>query len=186
MPGRSRTAAWPAVAFTTRYAPALEKYLRAKGVAIAEPMHAGEFGVRDPEGNLVIFVQAGSEKMVADAPPSPHATSERIIHVGFIAVDKDKEDVFWKGILGFKPYWHGGQKKDTDTDYVSMQVPDGTDWLEYMLHTSPSSNLHDHGMMDHFSLGVVKIDDAVTKLAANHCEGANCSKTQLGRDARCS
>jgi hypothetical protein len=53
-----------------------------------------------------------------------------------------------------------------------------------MLHSSPSANLHDHGMMDHFSLGVVKIDDAVTKLAANHCEGANCSRTQLGRDGK--
>ena len=173
-----------AIAFTTRDAAGLSRYLVGKGVAIAEPLHDGEFGVRDPEGNLVIFVQAGSEKVVAAAPESPHATSERIIHVGFIAVDKSKEDVFWKGVLGFKPYWHGGQKSDTDTDYVSMQVPDGTDWLEYMLHNSPDANLHDHGMMDHFSLGVVKIDDAATKLAANHCEGKDCTRTQLGRDGK--
>ena len=173
-----------AVAFTTTNAPALEKYLRAKGVAITQPLKAGEFGVRDPEGNLVIFVQSGSQPVVAAAPPSPSATSKRIIHVGFIAVDKEKEDVFWKATLGFKPYWHGGGKSDTQTDYVSMQVPDGTDWLEYMLNVSPGSNLHDHGMMDHFSLGVVKIDDAATRLVANHCEGPNCTRTQLGRDGK--
>jgi hypothetical protein len=65
--------------------------------------------------------------VISEAPDSPRATSERIIHVGFIALDKDREDVFWQGILGFRPYWHGGQKSETDTDYVSLQVPDGTD-----------------------------------------------------------
>jgi catechol 2,3-dioxygenase-like lactoylglutathione lyase family enzyme len=173
-----------AIAFTTRDAAALERYLQASHVPIAEPLHAGQFSVHDPEGNLVIFVQAGSEKLVRSAPASPKATSERIIHVGFIAVNKQKEDNFWQTILGFKPYWHGGQKSDADTDYVSLQVPDGTDWLEYMLNHSPSANLHDHGMMDHFSLGVTKIDAAVTRLAANHCEGNNCTRTQLGRDGK--
>ena len=125
-----------AVAFTTRNAAGLERYLSAHGFKAELPLKAGEFGVRDPEGNLVIFVQSGSNKTVAKAPPSPNATSKRIIHVGFIVRDAAKEDAFWRDVLGFHPYWHGGRTDDR-TDWQSIQVPDGTDWLEYMSEHSP-------------------------------------------------
>jgi len=173
-----------AIAFTTSDAAGLAKYLQAHSVSLAEPLHDGQFGVRDPEGNLVLFVQQGAEKLVAAAPRSPHASSDRIIHVGFIVVSRDKENAFWRDLLGFRPYWYGGQHADTDVDYVSLQVPDGADWLEYMLPVKPDSNLHDHGMMDHFSLGTDSMDSVVKALAANHCVGANCAKTQMGRDGK--
>jgi catechol 2,3-dioxygenase-like lactoylglutathione lyase family enzyme len=172
-----------AVAFTTRNAAGLERYLAAHGVQAEMPLKAGEFGVRDPEGNLVIFVQRGSNKKVASAPPSPNATSNRVIHVGFIVRDAAKEDAFWKDLLGFRPYWHGG-KTDTSTDYESIQVPEGTDWLEYMLNVSPAPTLKQTGVMDHFSLGVAHMADAVAALERNKCEGPNCTKTQVGRDGK--
>ncbi len=172
-----------AVAFTTRNAAGLERYLAAHGVKAEMPLKAGEFGVRDPEGNLVIFVQSGSNKLVAHAPPSPNATSKRIIHVGFIVHDATKEDAFWKDLLGFRPYWHGG-KTESQTDWSSIQVPDGTDWLEYMLNISPSPSLKQAGVQDHFSLGVAHMADVVAALAKNKCEGPNCAKTQVGRDGK--
>ena len=172
-----------AVAFTTTNAQQLEHYLESKGIKPEQPLKNGQFGVRDPEGNLVIFVQKGSEKPVATAPASPNATSTRIIHVGFMVTDQAKEDAFWKGILGFRPYWHGGPKPDVD-NWVSIQVPDGTDWLEYMLNNGPNPTLQHAGVMDHFSLGVVSMPDTVVALARNHCEGANCTKSQLGRDGK--
>jgi catechol 2,3-dioxygenase-like lactoylglutathione lyase family enzyme len=172
-----------AVAFTTRNVAGLERYLAAHGIKAELPLKAGEFGVRDPEGNLVIFVQHGSNKQVADAPPSPDPTSRRIIHVGFIVQDAAKEDTFWLDLLGFRPYWHGG-KTDTRTDYQSVQVPNGTDWLEYMLNVSPAASLQQTGVMDHFSLGVAHMTDAVAALEKNNCEGANCTKTQIGRDGK--
>ena len=172
-----------AVAFTTRDAKGLEKYLEAKGYPAEMPLKAGEFGVRDPEGNLVIFVQAGSEKAVAKAPASPNATSHRIIHVGFLVRDAAKEDVFWKSALGFTPYWHGG-KTETETDWVSQQVPEGTDWLEYMLNASPAPTLKQVGVLDHFSLGTTQMSNVVAQLAKNGCEGPNCAKTQIGRDGK--
>ena len=172
-----------AVAFTTRNAAELERYLTAHGVKAELPLKGGEFGVRDPEGNLVIFVQRGSNKLAAHAPPSPDATSGRIIHVGFIVQDAAKEDAFWRDLLGFRPYWHGG-RTDTRTDYQSIQVPDGTDWLEYMLNGPPNPPLQQVGVMDHFSLGVAHMADVVAALAKNKCEGANCTKTQIGRDGK--
>jgi catechol 2,3-dioxygenase-like lactoylglutathione lyase family enzyme len=172
-----------AVAFTTRNAAGLERYLAAHGVKPELPLKAGAFGVRDPEGNLVIFVQSGSNKTVAKAPPSPNATSKRIIHVGFIVRDAAKEDAFWRDVLGFHPYWHGGRTEER-TDWQSIQVPDGTDWLEYMLNIPPDPTLKQAGVQDHFSLGVAHMGDAVAALATNKCEGANCSKTQVGRDGK--
>ncbi|MEI9981257.1 MAG: VOC family protein [Edaphobacter sp.] len=173
-----------AVAFTTANAAQLERYLEAHNIQPDVPLKNGQFGVRDPEGNLVIFVQRGSEKPIATAPTSPSASSTRIIHVGFMVTDRAKEDTFWQQVLGFRPYWHGGPKDDGVTNWVSLQVPDGTDWLEYMLNAGPNPTLRQSGMMDHFSLGTTKMSDAVLALARNHCEGPNCAKTQMGRDGK--
>src|SRR5579862_937898 len=46
-----------AVAFTTRDVAALERYLKAHSVTIDQPLQHGTFGVHDPEGNLVLFIQ---------------------------------------------------------------------------------------------------------------------------------
>ena len=172
-----------AVAFTTRNAVQLERYLAEHGVKAEQPLHNGQFAVRDPEGNLVIFVQSGSNKLVAAAKPGPEATSKRVIHVGFIVQDAAKEDAFWRGVLGFTPYWHGG-KKDDVTDWQSAQVPDGTDWLEYMLNIPANFTLQNAGVQDHFSLGTAHMADVLAQLQQNHCEGANCGKSSLGRDGK--
>jgi catechol 2,3-dioxygenase-like lactoylglutathione lyase family enzyme len=172
-----------AVAFTTHDPAGLLRYLQAHGIKPELPLANGQFSVRDPEGNLVEFVQTDSVKPVASAVLSPNASSTRIIHVGFMVHDRDKEDAFWQTILGFRPYWHGG-RNDTVTDWVALQVPNGSDWIEYMLNPAPTPNLSQSGMSDHFSLGVTHMQDAVAALTRNHCEGTNCSKTQMGLDGK--
>ena len=172
-----------AVGFTTRDAAALERYLAAHGITAELPLKAGEFGVRDPEGNLVIFVQAGSNKSVAKAPASPNAASRRMIHAGFIVRDAAKEDTFWRDLLGFRPYWHGGRTEDR-VDWQSAQVPDGTDWVEYMLNASPTPTLKQAGVMDHVSLGVPHMTDAIAQLQKNKCEGTACTESKVGRDGK--
>ena len=171
-----------AVAFTTHDAAALERYLKAHSIAIDQPLRHGTFGVHDPEGNHILFVQRGVKPQGLPAP-APDAPSHRIIHAGFMVSDRAKEDAFWRDILGFRPYWYGGPKPDT-INWVSLQVPDGTDWIEYMLNNPPNPTLQHIGVMDHFSLGVVSMKDTVAKLAANHCEGPNCTKSQMGRDGK--
>jgi catechol 2,3-dioxygenase-like lactoylglutathione lyase family enzyme len=172
-----------AVAFTTTNAAQLERYLEAHNIKPDVPLKHGQFAVRDPEGNLVIFVETGSEKAVANTPASPNAPSHRIIHVGFMVNDEAKENAFWRDILGFRPYWRGGPNPTT-TNWVSQQVPDGTDWLEYMLNNGPNPTLQHAGVMDHFSLGVVSMPNTIAELAKNHCEGPDCTKSQLGKDGK--
>ena len=110
--------------------------------------------------------------------------SQRVIHVGFIVRDAAKEDAFWRDLLGFRPYWHGG-KTDASLDYESIQVPDGTDWLEYMLNGSPTPTLKQAGGMDHFSLGVAHMADAVCRSRAKPLRRSQLfQRTQIGRDGK--
>jgi catechol 2,3-dioxygenase-like lactoylglutathione lyase family enzyme len=181
LPTPAPTSRLAAVAFTTRDASALQLYLKAHSIAIVQPLAHGTFGVRDPEGNLILFVQQGTQP-AGLASPSPNATSRRILHAGFIVKDATAEDHFYRDLLGFHPYWHGGMHDGT-TDFVSIQVPDGTDWLEYMLN-NPNPSARQLGVMDHFSLGTTHMSDVVQALARNQCEGPNCTKSQMGRDGK--
>ncbi|MEO8736990.1 MAG: VOC family protein [Edaphobacter sp.] len=180
LPSPAPTSRLAAVAFTTRNAAGLERYLKAHAVAIDKPLHNGSFAVHDPEGNSVIFVQ---QRPASSKAVSPRATSRRIIHAGFLVHDRAAEDHFWRDILGFRPLWFGGAH-DGEINYVSSQVPDGTDWIEYMLNRSPNPSPHQLGVMNHFSLGVAHMSDAVQALARNGCNGPECSKTQMGRDGK--
>jgi catechol 2,3-dioxygenase-like lactoylglutathione lyase family enzyme len=106
--------------------------------------------------------------------------SERIIHVGVTVKDRDAADHFYKDILGFKLQWHGGMK-DTDTDWVAMRVPDGTDWLEYMLNVhNPDPQLL--GVMHHFSLGTPSVKDSHTEVLKRGMK--NVEPPQIGRDGK--
>ncbi len=171
----------PEVAFATRNAAQMQKYLVQHKVALVSALHEGAFTVRDPEGNLIGFVQQGkgAEKLEL----SEEATSKRIIHAGFVVHDRGAEDAFYRDLLGFRLYWYGGQT-DANTDYVAMQVPDGTDWVEYMLNGKADAGARQRGVMNHFSLGVRQMSDAVAGLERNGCSGPNCSKTQMGRDGK--
>src|SRR5215467_4180438 len=148
------------ISFETTDAQGLRDYLGSRGVKVPEklePMLDGNrgFDVTDPEGHTVEFVEfrPGSlhSKDFGQHLPDTRI-SQRIIHVGVVVNDRAVADRFYKDILGFKEIWHGGMK-DGDTDWVDMRVPDGTDWLEYML------NVHDPdpqelGVMHHFALAV--------------------------------
>jgi catechol 2,3-dioxygenase-like lactoylglutathione lyase family enzyme len=186
-PPPSATQRMAAVAFMTRDAAGLERYLNAHGIATVVPMSEGEFGVRDPEGNLILFVDGrereGAAKLVAAAKPSDTAPSQRIIHVGFIVRDRAKEDPFWREVLGFTPYWHGG-RTETETDWVSQQVPEGTDWLEYMLNIPEPPTLKQTGVEDHFSLGTERMQSVLARLQANGCVDTQCRAIQVGRDGK--
>lgn len=171
-----------AVGFMTRDARALESYLKAHSIEIVDPLSKGRFSVRDPENNLIVFVQQVKGPAIPTPVPST-AVSHRIIHAGFVVKDRAKEDKFYRDLLGFRPYWHGG-RNDSTTDWVSAQVPEGSDWLEYMLNISPEATLKQLGVSDHMSLGVNHMSDAIAALERNHCEGPNCTASKAGRDGK--
>ena len=106
------------------------------------------FGVRDPEGHQVCFVQFATANDRSGAQAGRQPISTHMIHAGFIVRDRAAEDRFYKDLLGFHVYWHGGMK-DADTDWVDMQVPDGSDWLEYMLNVDSNPSAQESGVVRH-------------------------------------
>jgi catechol 2,3-dioxygenase-like lactoylglutathione lyase family enzyme len=114
----------------------------------------------DPEGHHISITDAyhlaNSEDLNAGLPPANPSNPVRIIHAGFVVNYREAIDRFYVYELGFRPYWHGGMKEDQD-DWVAMQVPEGTDWVEYMLNISPTADKRTLGVMNHISLGVPDI-----------------------------
>jgi catechol 2,3-dioxygenase-like lactoylglutathione lyase family enzyme len=154
------------VGFETKDAEALRQYLGGHGVQVpakltAAPDGSRSFDVRDPEGHQICFEQFGAAEGGGGAPGYPIST--HMIHAGFIVRDRAAEDHFYKELLGFHVYWHGGMKNG-ETDWVDMQVPNGTEWLEYMLNVEENPSPNEAGVMRHLALGVVDIKPAI-KLA---------------------
>jgi len=152
------------IAFNTRDAEGMRKYLASKNIKVPNAVTKGTdgsqwFQVKDPEGVTVEFVQ----------PPSPlpaipvNSLFGHIIHVGTVIHDRALQDTFYRDILGFRPYWYGGMKDDAPPSWVSQQVPDGPDWLEYMV-TSNTLNQAQMGVLNHFALGVPNMEAVYTKL----------------------
>ncbi|MFT4113486.1 VOC family protein [Silvibacterium sp.] len=182
------------LAYNVADAEALRGYLAAHGVHVPSSVEKASDGslwldVKDPEGNTVQFVQPpdASRDVAGDAGSNP--IGRRIIHVGMLVHSRGAEDAFYRGLLGFRPYWFGGMKPGT-VDWVSQEVPDGHDWLEYMLTSGPSgSGIQDVsqkqlGVLNHFSIGVVNMEKAVTTLDAGDRIHGEHSPMQLGKDGK--
>jgi catechol 2,3-dioxygenase-like lactoylglutathione lyase family enzyme len=176
------------ISFETTDAQQMRDYLASKGVKVPEklePMGDGNrgFDVFDPDGHDVEFVQF--------MPGSLHSRnfgkflpdtriSTRIIHVGVVIKDREAADRFYRDILGFKDIWHGGMK-DSQIDWVDMRVPEGTDWLEYMLNVH-NPDPQELGVMHHFALGVANVK-AGHEIAVKNGYKAT-EKPEIGRDGK--
>lgn len=176
-------------AWNTTNAEAMRRYLAAKGWKTPDEVQHGSdgshwFEVLDPEGNKVQFVQPGTEKVTA-----PDAIGHHMIHVGFMVHNRDNEDKFYRDLLGFRPYWYGGMHEG-QIDWVSQQVPNGHDWLEYMMTPGtsgiPEGMTQQHlGVMDHFSIGEDSVPDAYKVLeSGNRLTGRHDAGPKIGRDGK--
>ena len=170
------------IAFRTTDAEALRRYLAAHQVPVPpavarQPGRSAEFTVTDAEAHRIAFVEPTA---TAD---QQGAISQRLIHVGQVVKDRAAMDRFYRDLLGFRPYWHGGMKPER-TDWVSLQVPDGTDWLEYMLNVSPTPSHHLLGVMNHFSLGVGNMDTTAAALERTGWKPSGEEHKQMGLDGK--
>ena len=180
-------------AFNTADAEEMRKYLAAKGWKTPSTVTKGSDGSRwfevlDPEANRIQFVQPLAN---AKAPNDPNIIGHHIIHVGFLVHSRETENKFYRDLLGFKPYWYGGMQ-DNKVDWVSQQVPDGHDWVEYMMTSGPSgsgipANISQQslGVLDHFAIGEKSVDDAYKVLQAGHrLEGRHDQSPKIGKDGK--
>ena len=179
------------LAFEVTNAEAMRLYLRGKGIKVPqaitqEPTGSLSFVVTDPENHLVKFIQHPEKKSSKGfRKKQPHiAVSDRILHVGITVADVKKMDAFYLDILGFSEIWRGG-RPDNVTNWINMRVPDGTDYIEYMLVTGPVSR-QQLGVLHHVALQVPSIQNAldVLRQRANGPEPYKLEAPRVGRNNR--
>jgi len=179
--------------FNTSDAEGMRKYLAAKGWKTPASVTKGKdgarwFAVNDPEGNKIEFVQPAAK---AKAVNAPKVIGSHLIHVGFLVHSREAEDKFYRDLLGFKPYWYGGMT-DEKIDWVSQQVPDGRDWLEYMVAGGPGTGIpstmsqQSLGVLDHFAVGEHSVPDTYRKLVADNRlgNGRYDKAPKIGKDGK--
>ena len=180
------------VAFATEDVAEMRRYLVAHDVTVGKISKDGKgaqhFELHDPEGNSIAFVQR--PLTVVDYETSPNQVSTRLIHAGFVVKDLAAENRFYIELLGFRRYWRGGFKdvdrsavaSEKDTDWYEIQVPDGPDWIEYMLNIPANADHKDLGVQNHFSLGVKDAQAAAAQLRKNGLQSFD--GPEVGRDGK--
>ena len=174
------------VAFATPDAEGVRKYLAARNYPVPPKSNVESngtvwFALKDPEGNPIEFVQ---ERPELAARHGEKPVSKVMIHAGIVVHDQATQDKLYKDLLGFHVYWHGGMKDD-ETSWVDMQVPDGTQWLEYMI-VRPGEQLSPAtlGVLNHIALGVPSVSEAAQVLRTRGWKPSDREKEQIGRDGK--
>ena len=150
----------------------MREYLAAKGVKVPDKVGKGQiknsnFNVNDPDGHTVEIVQyepdswtrAAKGKFLPDTRISTHMP-----HVGILIGPLDRAMKFYRDILGFQEFWRGGGSPRM-LSWVNMRVPDGEDYIEFMLYKTPPDK-EQRGVKNHICLVVPDIEKAVATLKA--------------------
>jgi catechol 2,3-dioxygenase-like lactoylglutathione lyase family enzyme len=180
------------IALETTNLEALRLYLAEKAIQVPEKVNQGQdgnlnFTVKDPDGHRVEFVQYQPGSMQMKAKGSylgPKRVSSRMLHVGVTVADAAAADRFYKDILGFSEIWRGGATDDV-TSWINMKVPDGTDYVEYMLVTGEAGRKQ-LGTLHHAALLVPDIQQALEALRERPLgwDPAHVQAPRVGRNKR--
>jgi catechol 2,3-dioxygenase-like lactoylglutathione lyase family enzyme len=155
----------------------LRAYLAAHGVKVPDTVGKGQtgnknFNIKDPDDHTVEIVEYQPDSWTTrerGAHMPAARISSRIMHVGFLVGDLDKSIHFYDGILGFKEFWRGS-RSTTSLSWVNMRVPDGDDYVEFMLYGElPAPD--QRGTQNHVSLMVPDAQKAADELKTRAARG---------------
>jgi lactoylglutathione lyase len=179
------------ISFYTDDADRMYAYLKSKGVAVLGDKGSvpkgmtgnKNFNVKDPDGHIVEIVEYQSDSWTAREAGKfqPAARiSDHAMHIGVLVGDVEKSMEFYRGVLGFREFWRGSSDGQT-LSWVNMRVPDGDDYLEFMLYNKlPEPGAR--GTKNHMSLTVPDAEKAVVELQKRAAKGlyAREIKVQVG------
>jgi catechol 2,3-dioxygenase-like lactoylglutathione lyase family enzyme len=128
------------IAFETDDAEGLRRYLASRGVDVPDRVTRNDAGrrftVHDPDGHAVELVQpppAGRHEPEQAELASSARVSDHILHLGIIVGDVPASMKFYGDVLGFSETWRGS-RSGTELSWINMKVPDGGDYVEFMLY----------------------------------------------------
>jgi lactoylglutathione lyase len=160
------------ISIETDNAEAMRKYLASRGVKVPPTVPKGRIGnsnfnITDPDGHTVEIVQyeAGGWTVREKGKHIPgDRVSKHMMHVGIIVTELEPAMKFYAGILGFTEIWRGSSS-GTELSWVNLKVPDGEDYIEFMLAKEPPAPDH-RGTQHHLCLEVPNVNAAVEALNA--------------------
>ena len=163
------------VTFATDSLDRFERYFQEHGIKTHRLKSELAIALDDPEGHHIHFVE---KKHLSYG----HKVMDmRLVHAGFVVRNRPSTEKFYEEILGFRLYWHGGMK-DGETDWLDLQVPDGTDWIEFMLNVPENADKQTLGIMNHIALGVPDVRAAAKELESKGMKLPE--PPQIGRDGK--
>ncbi len=153
-------------AIETDDADAMRLYLAAKGLKVPATTPVGSIGnanfmIQDPDGHSVEIVQylpkGWTIREKGNFLPDTRIAA-RMPHVGILVGPLDPALKFYEDILGFKEIWRGS-KNTNELSWVNLKVPDGNDYVEFMLY-SELPEPDKRGKQHHLCLEVPDVDKA--------------------------
>jgi catechol 2,3-dioxygenase-like lactoylglutathione lyase family enzyme len=161
------------IALYTDNAERMRNYLAAKGVKVPATVGKGRTGnknfmIRDADGHDVEIVEYLPDSWTAkDTGKHMPATrlSAHAMHLGILVGDLARAKAFYEGILGFREFWRGSAATSKTLSWVNERVPDGDDYLEFMLYDETPTPER-RGSAHHLCLVVPNAEKAVAALDA--------------------
>jgi catechol 2,3-dioxygenase-like lactoylglutathione lyase family enzyme len=161
------------IALYTDSADRMRDYLESRGVTVPQRVGKGRTGnknfmIQDPDEHSVEIVEYQSDSWTGnDRGKHVPATriSERAMHVGILVGSLEASTTFYNGILGFEEFWRGSAANSETLSWVNMRVPDGTDYLEFMLYRDKPAP-ENRGSAHHICLVVPNAERAIAALDA--------------------
>lgn len=160
------------ISIETDNAEAMRAYLASRGITVPDRVPKGRsgnsnFSIKDPEGHGVEIVQYEPTGWTV-REKGKHLPATRISnhmgHVGIIVTHLDVEHKFYTDILGFKEILRTS-RDGVVLSWVNLQVPDGTDYVEFMLMKDwpPPTQ---RGTAHHIALDTPSIEASIATLDA--------------------
>jgi catechol 2,3-dioxygenase-like lactoylglutathione lyase family enzyme len=159
------------IAIYTDDADRMRAYLAQQGVVVPERVGKGRTGnknfmIKDPDGHNVEIVEYQPDSWTAK-DGGQHLPAGRIsqqaMHVGILVGSLEAAMKFYNGVLGFQEFWRGSAASSKTLSWVNMRVPDGTDYIEFMLYDQiPAADRR--GSAHHICLVVPDADKAIAAL----------------------
>src|SRR5712692_8803209 len=160
------------ISFFTDSAQGMRDYLASRRIKVPDKVGKGRIGnlnfnIVDPDGHTVEIVQYQPDswttrergKFMPETRISTH-----IAHIGVLIGALEPALKFYHGILGFEELWRGSSS-GTVLSWVNMRVPDGDDYLEFMLYDK-RPDAEQMGVRNHICLITPDIQKAVAILEA--------------------
>jgi lactoylglutathione lyase len=155
----------------------MRDYLASRGIAVPEKVGKGRtgnynFNIKDPDDHTVEVVEYQRDSWTAREAGKyllARRISLHVMHVGFLVRSVEPAMKFYRDILGFREFWRGSAS-GKELSWINMRVPDGEDYVEFMLYSKPPDEKQ-RGGKNHVCLVVPSVEKAIAALQARATRG---------------